>query len=179
MSLDIIISNDDIGLIELSKSMVVNDTATERDAAFLFAKIDGAIKKIEEKRKELTAPLNQEVKAYNAKAKTIAEPFETAKAYLTQKMSDYRTSQAVILAEAQRKQAERQATNAMLSGDRETMLDKLAVVDEIAAEVPKTMKIDEATVQFRTEIVIDDVDITKLDRRYIIETADIAKSRQT
>lgn len=61
------------------------------------------IKEIEKRRVEITDPINKGLRLVNAMFKEITEPSENAVRIIDTKMSTYRTEQARIAAEAQRK----------------------------------------------------------------------------
>ena len=172
MSAEIMVMPDAPNLDDLGK-MTVTDKASEEIAAGLFSRCDATVKDIESKRTAKVKPLNDIVRDINQLAKTLAEPYVTAKDALRRKMSEWRSGEGVRQAEAERNMLANAARNAVVYGndiDRGLELD--AQAKEIAAVVPKTVGTESGTVRFRTDLVIDSVDIEKLHPRYVVRTAD-------
>lgn len=105
-------------------------------------KIKGALNKLEAMRKEMVGPLNDQVKAINAKFKFFSEPLENAKDSLNKKLIVFQEAERrkaeLIRQEAERKAAEEQAR---IDAEREAaerkMIEEQAKLD--------AAKIDEET----------------------------------
>ncbi len=122
--------------------LVVKDAESLAVGIDRGTKIKGAINKLEEMRKSMVGPLNDQVKAINAKFKFFSQPLEAAKESLNRKMiafqEEERRKAEKIRLEAERKAAEEQAR---IDAEREAaerkMIEEQAKLD--------AAKIDEET----------------------------------
>jgi hypothetical protein len=154
-----------------AEAIIVSDALGEAAAGHLFARCDDALKDIEAKRKEKTAPLNKIVDEINAYAKRLSAPFGEVKDALDAKLSAYRSSEEIRMAEARRNQL---SANAKFEAERDMdkALELHAQSQEIAKEVPKTVAVEGGSLRFRDDLIIDEVDMAQLPERYVIRTPD-------
>jgi hypothetical protein len=111
------------------------------------------------------------VKQINAFAKEKSAPFVEVITSLKRKASDYRTSEEVRAKEMQRNRLEAEAKSLANQGDMEGAVIVHKASEQVAEEVSKTVTTDDATVRFRTDYVIDSVDLATLPDFYVIRTA--------
>jgi len=86
------------------KNLVVTDKATCEQAVTTRKEVKSWEKKIEEKRKELVGPLNDQVKRVNEYAKLISAPINEATNHIDSQLREFER-----VLEAQRKEAEKKA----------------------------------------------------------------------
>ncbi|MCK9601367.1 MAG: hypothetical protein M0R06_20165 [Sphaerochaeta sp.] len=166
----ITVADDAKDYLDKAGDFQIIDADTERAAMELYAKCDTVVKDIEAKRKAKTAPLNDIVKEINAAAKVVSAPFVEAMTSLKKKASDWRTSEAVMEAESERRRLEKEAFHRANNDDLDGALEANDKALAIAEEVPKTVKTDEGTIRYRTDYVIDGVDMEELHERFVIVT---------
>ena len=167
----ITVADDAKDYLDKAGDFQIIDADTERAAMELYAKCDTVVKDIEAKRKAKTAPLNDIVKEINAAAKVVSAPFVEAMTSLKKKASDWRTSEAVMEAESERRRLEKEAFHRANNDDLDGALEANDKALAIAEEVPKTVKTDEGTIRYRTDYVIDEIDLNQLHDRFVVKTA--------
>ncbi|MCK9601137.1 MAG: hypothetical protein M0R06_19005 [Sphaerochaeta sp.] len=167
----ITVADDAKDYLDKADGFEITDAETERAAMELYAKCDGVVKDIEAKRKAKTAPLNDIVKEINAAAKVVSAPFVEAMTSLKRKASDWRTSEAVMEAESERRRLEKEAFHRANNDDLDGACEANEKALAIAEEVPKTVKTDDGTIRYRTDYVIDEIDLNQLHDRFVVKTA--------
>jgi hypothetical protein len=148
-----------LSVLDGVEAVVVTDAASEAEASSLFAKADGVLKLIEATRKEKIAPFREVVEGLNAKAKQLSAPFQKAKDALSKAMSDWRSSETIRLLDIERNNLTEMSRNSLeFEGDVDKARLFHGQAQEIAAVVPKTVKMETSRVQFRDdfELVITD-----------------------
>jgi hypothetical protein len=76
-------------VVQAAQSIIVSDSNGEVMAASFLGKVKSVLKKIEAKRKEYVAPLNDVVGTINSDAKKSAAPFVQAESIIKKALSDY------------------------------------------------------------------------------------------
>lgn len=80
-------------MIQQAESIQVTTTEQEEQAYSTLTQVKQAIKTIEDKRKEITKPLNASLKATNSMFKKLSEPFINADRVIRDKVMDFRQLQ--------------------------------------------------------------------------------------
>ena len=80
-------------MLQQAEVIQVTTTEQEEQAYTALTQIKQAIKTIEDKRKEITKPLNASLKATNAMFKTLSTPFVEADRIVRDKVMDFRQEQ--------------------------------------------------------------------------------------
>ena len=166
----ITVADDAKDYLDKAGDFQIIDAETEKAAMELYAKCDNVVKDIEAKRKAKGAPFRERVEEINAQAKAYSAPFVEAMTSLKRKASDWRTSEAVMEAESERRRLEKEAFHRASSDDLDGACEANEKALAIAEEVPKTVKTDEGTIRYRTDYVIDEVNIEELHDRFVIVT---------
>lgn len=94
---------DIAALIEPTNLIKVTDFNSCAYAIEAGKSVKGFLKKIEDKRKELVGPLNDQVKEINAYAKQISHPIETAESHIKSEVIAFENEQRKIRDELHRK----------------------------------------------------------------------------
>lgn len=117
-------------------SMVVADEATLNEATLAGKNVKHFAKLVEEKRKELVKPLNDEVKRINDYAKKIAAPLEQAETHIKKELRSYEIEvMARKRAEEQaRLEKERKEREEALETERKAREENLAFLKEFGAD---------------------------------------------
>jgi len=85
--------NDAALMTKQAEAIQVTTTEQEEEAYLALTKIKQAIKTIEDKRKEITKPLNASLKTANAMFKKLSAPFVEADRIVRDKVMDFRQAQ--------------------------------------------------------------------------------------
>jgi len=140
----------------------VKTVEQEGDAYHILTKIKNTLKAIEDKRKTITQPLNESLKATNNMFKELSEPFKEADGIIRDKILTFREEQEEL---AEKKRAKQEAIQASHEARGHQTHDLVEIEPEVAAET-KTVK----------RWVFDVVSESKVPRDYL--TIDIQKIRQ-
>jgi hypothetical protein len=89
-----------VDMVYVARSCEIRDSSTQAGALNIRETAKDAIKKIEDKRKVYTVPLNKILDAINASARKIAQPFKDALDIIDQKLKVYQNE----LLEAKKKE---------------------------------------------------------------------------
>lgn len=139
-------------------ALTITDLASEAQAADFYAKVELTLRDIEAKRLEITAPLNTALKVRNKEAKEASAPLETLKEAIATKMGEYMASPALRALIEKRQEAEAAFQQAERSADIGQIAEASTALQALLAERPKTIETStEANVQYRTDIVIDEM----------------------
>lgn len=117
-----------VGYLEPLKGLVVRDKAENAAASGALVTVRGLAKEIESVRVAAVGPINEQVKAINARAKELAAPLEAAETQIKGLM------RAFVDAEAARIQAERRAAEAKAAEERRILDDRRQAEERAAAE---------------------------------------------
>lgn len=122
-------------------TIVINTAEQFTDAGEKLKRVKSALKQIEDKRTEYTAPLNKTVKAINEDAKAASAPWLAAESGIKRAMIEYQNEQDRIRQEEQRKadeaaRKERERIEAQAKRAAEAgKTDKAEALEERAATV--------------------------------------------
>ena len=146
--------NDAALMTRQAEAIQVTTTEQEEQAYIALTQIKQAIKTIEDKRKEITAPLNASLKAVNAMFKRLSTPFIEADRIVRNKVLDFRQAQEE---KAQKKLERRQKIQAA----HEAKGHEVHEITQPKVEVAKTTV---TTKRWTFEIV----DVNKVPREYLV-----------
>ena len=146
--------NDAALMTRQAEAIQVTTTEQEEQAYIALTQIKQAIKTIEDKRKEITAPLNASLKAVNAMFKRLSTPFIEADRIVRNKVLDFRQAQEE---KAQKELERRQKIQAAHEA-------KGHEVHEITAPKIEVAKTTVTTKRWTFEIV----DVNKVPREYLV-----------
>ena len=141
-------------MTQQAQTIQIATTEQEEQAYTALTQIKQAIKTIEDKRKEITAPLNASLKAVNAMFKRLSTPFIEADRIVRNKVMDFRQAQEE---KAQKELERRQKIQAAHEA-------KGHEVHEITAPKIEVAKTTVTTKRWTFEIV----DVNKVPREYLV-----------
>ena len=148
-------AESDAALItQQAQTIQIATTEQEEQAYTALTQIKQAIKTIEDKRKEITAPLNASLKAVNAMFRRLSTPFIEADRIVRNKVMDFRQAQEE---KAQKELERRQKIQAAHEA-------KGHEVHEITAPKIEVAKTTVTTKRWTFEIV----DVNKVPREYLV-----------
>jgi len=113
-----------------AKDVRVIDSETSTSASTIFRELTSWEKKVEEKRKSLVGPLNDQVKRINEYAKQVTAPLADAKAHITKELIAFEK-----ILEAQRQEQLRIEREEQRKRDEEARLLILKQQEEAAAKI--------------------------------------------
>lgn len=137
-----------------AEAIQVTTTEQEESAYTALTQIKQAIKTIEDKRKEITKPLNASLKAANAMFKTLSKPFIEADRIVRDKVMDFRQLQE----EKAQKELERREKI------QKAHEDKGHQTHEIIAPKAEVSKVTTVTKRWTFEVV----NVDKVPREYLV-----------
>lgn len=126
-------------------SIKVSDFKSSADAIEAGKQIKALMKQVEDKRKDLVGPLNDQVKLINDYAKNIREPLETAEQHVKVQLAQFATEQEKIRqeelrraeedrrAQERRAEEERQRISAEIEAKKQAELEELRTNQDEAA----------------------------------------------
>lgn len=141
-------------MTQQANQIQVTTTKQEEDAYAALTQIKKAIKTIEDKRKEITQPLNASLKATNAMFKQLSQPFFEADRIIRDKVMDFRQAQEE---KAQKEKERRQKIQAAHAA-------KGHETHEITQPKVEVAKTTVTAKRWTFEIV----DLSKVPRKYLI-----------
>lgn len=122
-------------LVAPVKSLTVTDEASCQTAIEVAQDVKAYLKRIEDKRKEMVAPLNEKVKAINEYCKSIAMPLAEADTRARAQINAFAAEQEIIKRrEAARIEAERVEAERLAEVERQKVEDALRTKLEAEAE---------------------------------------------
>lgn len=148
-------------LTEVNKGIVIK---TEEDAARygeMAVNIAADIKRADAIRRFFTDPYNAFVKKLNDHFRPVVDQLGSANQTVRMRLSDYQTEKTRKAEEARLK-----ALKDMNSGKIST--DKAMERIEKNPEPPKTVRTEAATLSFRTDLIVEVEDATKVPAQYLI-----------
>lgn len=146
--------NDAALMTQQAESIQVTTTEQEEQAYTALTQIKQVIKMIEDKRKEITGPLNDSLKAANTMFKKLNEPFMAADRIIRDKVWDFRQLQK----ERAQKELERRQKI------QEAHVAKGHETHEIVAP---EIKVSQQTITTKRWI-FEVVDVNKVPREYLV-----------
>ena len=153
------------------KFLAVKDPESSQQGIVAAQTIKKYLNAVEDKRKELVGPLNEQVKAINAYCKDITAPLTNADAYVRTQLNEFAAEQEKIRrAEEQRIESERREAERMLALERQKTEDELRA--KLEAE-------SEAKAKSASMFGSDDGDIEKVNAEIIAaQDAEWAKKQE-
>lgn len=147
----------------------VTDFPTSNSAIESAKAIKGLQKRVEAKRKDLVAPLNERVKAINDYAKSIASPLDDAETHLKKQLAAFEVAQEKIRAEEYRI-----AEEARLKREAELLAKQEAEREQLAVIIEDSSIVDDVFGSDPTEAPIVD-QAAQLEQRQLEERARVAQ----
>lgn len=146
-----------------AEALVITDDETDAAAKTVLAAVTKALKRADERRKEVKAPALAECTAIDAAFKDATEPYQAAKRTLAQKTGAYftakREAEETARREAERLEREEAAARARLATE--------LGLDGPAASAEPPAKVEKAEAVTRTEAMVRVVDFRVTDETQI------------
>ena len=160
-----------------SRIPAVTDSETERQAAGQLVLVEKALRQLEERRTDITRPLNASLKKINEEVKVVAVPLEAKKAELQAAMGEYRLQPKVQEMLARRDRMEKMFRHAERDGDERSMREVAPVIALINEELPRTVKVEgsDLSVRYRSSIEIDSINEDELPEEFFTRTPDVKR----
>lgn len=144
----------------------------ELNAAKMLAEAEAHLRRIEESRVKVTAPLNSSLKQLNQTAKESSHPFALIKEELQKRLGSYRARPDVREKIALRERAEMKFRMAEKQGDLEGMRNYGMTIRDIDGEVPRSVTGGNGmVVRYRSKRTFE-VNEEELDERYFKRVPD-------
>jgi hypothetical protein len=166
-----------------TKAIKVTDFASSQIAIEAAKQLRAYKNQVEDKRKEITDPLNVRIKGLIAYAKEITEPLLEAEKALTNQLIAFEEAQRVIRAAEQAKlDAERARIESEARAKEEAALAEVEVSSEQAASAESIWGVDEAEIaeiQAQKETVVAQIEIDRAVRaaEHKAKTWDVNQNR--
>jgi hypothetical protein len=162
--------NEAMLMTKQAEAIQVTTTEQEEEAYLALTQIKQAIKTIENKRKEITKPLNASLKAANAMFKKLAAPFVEADRIVRDKVMDFRQAQEEkAQKELERRQKIQAAHEAKGHETHEIIQPKVEVAKTTVTTKRWTFELVDINKVSREYLVLDSVAVNKAIRNGIRE----------
>lgn len=138
--------------LESAKEVVVCDLQTAESSKAKAVELKGIENRIEDIRKELVKPLNDQVSAINAAAKSISTPINAGKTELANKLMRWQNEERMKAeAKAAEERAQREAEAAALAASDDATFEEIEAAEERVelAAAPVKMTKSETPLQTR------------------------------
>lgn len=141
-------------------------------AAKMLAEAEAELRKIENSRLAVTAPLNASLKTLNQTAKESSYPFTLIKEELQRRLGHYRSQPNVREGLARRERAEIQFRMAERDGNMTRLKEAETVIAELNEVLPRSVPAGEGyVVRYRTKKTYE-INESELDDRYFMRVPD-------
>ncbi len=157
------------------QGLVVTDMQSSQAGIETLREIKGYQKHIEEKRKALVGPLNDQVKAINDFAKVVSRPLDEAGTFVQRQLNAFASKQEEIRMAAIRK----------VEAEKKKALEELEAKQKLDAETAKMFGVTEETQAVETAVVkaefreklwdAKDQNLKGTTKRWKVELVDIEK----
>ncbi len=181
------VDSDRNGLIKQSQFVVKKQRDSDL-ANVILKKMNAGLKAMEKTRKFFVKPLNDQVKAINAKFKEVTEPVEEAKQRLSGSLLAWRAEEQRKLREAQAKAEQQQREAEAKAKAEEERRKNISLAKGGTGENVKSVEVEEVakpkdnlalrdTTTTRKNLIFAITDVTQIPRRYLfVDTTMIRKA---
>jgi len=153
-----------------AESILVTTTEQEEEAYLALRQIKQAIKTIEDKRKEITKPLNASLKATNSMFKKLAQPFVEADGIVREKVMDFRQEQEEKAQKELERREKIQAAHKKKGHEIHEIIEPEAEVSKVTTVAKRwTFEVVDVNKVPREYLVLDNVAVNKAVRNGVRE----------
>lgn len=141
----------------------ITDNSSLAEVAEAFAEATQSARRLESSRKNLTVSITESLRKINQTTKDLKGPHQQVIDATEKALSDWRISPEVQTHYAELRQLERKLHAAQTEGDEKAMELVGTHLNELTAELPKSLPVSNGSIRFRENLIIDEVDMLTVD----------------